>query len=139
AAQLETGLVKKKTGEWRIVFDYRKVNKQMVPDLYPIPNIWALLQKAAGCRYYTCLDLNWGFWNVPLTEECRKYTAFITPFGLFEYNVIPFGIRNSPGEFQRAMDLALAEHLAKDNVLCYIDDIILYGDELESHFKLLSN
>jgi len=58
-----------------------------------------LLQRA-GRHYYTCLDLNWGFWNVPIDEETRKYMAFVTPFGLFEYNVIPFGVKNSPGEFE---------------------------------------
>src|SRR5699024_9289140 len=121
-SQLETGairpsnsewssrphMVMKKTGEWRVVFDYRKVNQQMIPDNYPIPNVSTLLQRAAGYGIYTCLDLNWGFWNVPIAESSKKYTAFVSPFGLYEYNVIPFGVKNSPGEFQRAMDKVLA-------------------------------
>ncbi|EZG58531.1 RNA-directed DNA polymerase, partial [Gregarina niphandrodes] len=99
--------VKKKTGEWRCVLDYRRVNQSMTTDSYPLPRIWDHLRTTANHQHFTTLDMNSGFWNVPIAEESKRLTAFITPFGLFEFIVIPFGIKNSPAEFQRAMDICL--------------------------------
>ena len=128
--------VKKQTGEWRMVLDYRPVNKVMESDAYPLPLIWENLQKAAHHRYYTTLDANWGFWNVPLEEESMQYTAIVTYRGTFEYTVIPFGIKNSPGEFQRAMNV-LFESVTNKGVLVYVDDIVIFADTLEEHDRLL--
>lgn len=114
--------VVKKTGDLRIVLDYRRVNDQMVTDAYFIPRAWDNLQRAAGHSFYICLDMYWGFWNVPLHEDSKKFTAFVTPSGMFEFNVVPFGIKNSPGEFQRAMDSTFKKQLGK-NCLCYIDHL----------------
>lgn len=119
--------VGKKNGSKRLCFDYRDLNKKMVPDSYPLPLLWPLLQEVAGHKWYVTLDLNWGFWNVPLEEESKQYTAVITHKGTFEFNVIPFGIRNSPGEFQRAMDIIFSD-LYPRNVRCYIDDIVIFGN-----------
>ncbi|EZG42639.1 putative polymerase polyprotein, partial [Gregarina niphandrodes] len=106
--------VKKKTGEWRCVIDYRRLNASMVADSYPLPRIWDHLRRAAGKKYYCTLDTNSGFWNVPIEEGSKPLTAFITPTGLFEFNVIPFGIKNSPAEFQRAMDACFEPLLGDD-------------------------
>lgn len=128
--------VKKKNGKWRMALDYRPLNKQMVRDAYPLPLIWDELQQAANHLWYTSLDLQWGFWNVPLAEECKAYTAIVMYRGTFEFNVIPFGIKNSPGEFQRAMDW-LFSCLREAGVLCYIDDIIIFEGSWERHLCLL--
>ena len=80
--------------------------------------------------------MNKGFWNVPIEEGCRHLTAFITPFGLYEFNIIPFGIKNSPAEFQRAMDQAFAPILG-ENAFCYVDDIVFCGNTYEELFKSL--
>ena len=128
--------VPKKTGERRWLLDYRPLNASMVPDSYPLPLIWDNLRAVAGHQYYITLDMNAGFWNVPIEEGCKHLTAFITPIGLYEFNVIPFGIRNSPAEFQRAMDMAFAPVLG-DNVYCYIDDIVLCADDLNELFVTL--
>ena len=122
--------VKKKTGEWRCVLDYRRLNNELLSDSYPIPRVWDNLRRAAGRKLYTTVDMNAGFWNVPIEEGCKHLTAFVTPFGTFEFNVIPFGIKNSPPEFQRAMDLTFAPLLG-DNAFVYIDDIVICGDEFE--------
>ncbi|EZG42721.1 putative KRAB-A domain protein [Gregarina niphandrodes] len=74
--------------------------------------------------------MNSGFWNVPIAEESKHLTAFITPFGLLEFNVIPFGIKD-PAEFQRAMDMVFEEVL-DDRTLCYINDIIIATDTVPS-------
>ena len=103
--------VRKKTGEYRMCLDYRKLNKRMKADAYPLPLIWENLQKAAGHKWYNCLDCNWGFWNIPLEESSKEYTAFITNKGSFEFNVLPFGIKNSPGECQRAVGMDIHIYL----------------------------
>lgn len=128
--------VKKKTGEWRCVIDYRRLNEAMVSDSYPIPRVWDNLRRASGRKYYVTMDMNSGFWNVPIEEGCRHLTAFVTPFGTFEFNVVPFGIKNSPSEFQRAMDMAFAPILG-DQAFVYIDDIVLCGDTFEEVYALV--
>ncbi|EZG43032.1 RNA-directed DNA polymerase [Gregarina niphandrodes] len=74
------------------------------------------------------LDMNSGFWNVPIEKGCKHLTAFITPIVLFEFNIVPFGIKNSPARFQRAMDTCFAP-TPSDDVFCYIDDVIMCGND----------
>ena len=127
--------IKKPDGTWRMCFDYRRLNKFMVFDAYPIPRVWDLVKSLVEYKYYTILDANWGFWNLKLSDESKPYTAFITPWGLFEWTVLPFGIKNSPGEFQRAMDFALRE--IKDYINVYIDDMFFGSSGMKQHLKQL--
>ncbi|EZG43249.1 RNA-directed DNA polymerase [Gregarina niphandrodes] len=108
----------------------------MTADSYPLPRIWDHLRAATGRQHFTTLDMNSGFWNVPIAEESKHLTAFITPFGLFEFNVTPFGLKNSPAEFQRAMDMVFEEVL-DDRTLCYIDDIIIATDTVPEMMQRL--
>nr|ABV45229.1 unknown [Ascogregarina taiwanensis] len=119
---------KKKDGGWRLCLDYRRLNAQMESDRYPIPLFWQQIQEAAHHRWYICLDINWGFWNLPLKEDSREFTAFLTHRGAFEFRVLLFGVKNSPSEFQRMMDGVLSEFYNK-GVLCYIDDIIIFAND----------
>ena len=128
--------VQKKDGGWRMAIDYRRVNQQLKFDAYPIPLVWDNLQSVAGHRYYTCLDGMWGFWNVPLEEASKEVTTLLTHFGNYEFNVIPFGIKNSPGEFQRAMDNLFGD-MYYEGLLCYIDDIVVYSNDWETHKRLV--
>lgn len=126
----------KKNGQWRIAIDYRDVNKQLITDAYPMPNIWEITQEAAGKGYLSKLDCQWGFWNVPISEKSRQCTAFTTASGLYEFLVLPFGIKNSPGGFQRAMDRIFG-HLFKRGVAIYIDDIVIFTVTFDEHLILL--
>ena len=128
--------VTKKDGGWRLCLDYRPLNNRMKGDAYPIPLLWSNVQKAAGNQYYICLDCNWGYWNVPLSEGSKQYTALITHKGTFEFNVLPFGIKTSGSWFQRAIDNVLG-HLYHKGVLSYIDDIIIFGNSIEEVLALL--
>lgn len=130
--------VMKKTGVWRVVIDYRELNKRIKADSYPLPLIQEILQESAGHRYYIRLDLNWGFWNLPLEESAKEQTAFITHKGLFQFNVIPFSMRNSPAEFQRCID-AIFGHLLHRNIKIYIDDIILFSDSFDELCELFED
>ncbi|EZG49000.1 putative retrovirus polyprotein [Gregarina niphandrodes] len=100
----------------------------MVADSYPVPRTWDHLRRAAGQRYHCCtLDMNSGFWNVPIKEGCKALTAFITPIGLFE----SIRHKNSPAEFQRSIDSCFAPLLG-ENAFCYIDDIVICGQDFDS-------
>lgn len=106
----------------------------MKGDPYPLPYIMDLCRQAAGHKYYTALDCKNGFWNVKLDPESRPLTAFITHVGLFEFTVLPFGIKNSPAECQRALDFAL-QHV--NQCTRYVDDIVIYDDDLQEHLNRL--
>src|SRR5262249_40475336 len=110
--------------------------RRMKPDAYPLPLLWDNVKMAAHHRWYTCLDCTWGFWNIPLEEAAKEYTAFVTHKGIFEFQVLPFGIRNSPGIFQRAMDGIFGD-LYDKGVLTYVDDIIIFTDTKEDHYAKL--
>ncbi|XP_068250710.1 uncharacterized protein [Palaemon carinicauda] len=96
-------LVKKENGQDRLCFDYRKVNDLTVADNFPLPRIEDCIDKIGNAKYISKLDLLKGYWQVPLTENAREISAFITPEGLFECKVMPFGMRNAASTFQRMM------------------------------------
>ena len=118
-----------------MALDYRRLNEQMVFDCYPLPHLWEMLQSLIGYKYYTCLDANWGFWNLPVGEESRKYTAITSPWGLYEFTVLPFGIKNSPGEFQRVMDFCFKN--VSDFLHIYIDDMSYGTHDWDNHMTKL--
>jgi transposase InsO family protein len=128
--------VKKSNGDWRLTVDYRRVNQQMVPDVYPLAHLWTRLAEAGGYAYYSVLDLQNGFFNIPLAEQCRQYTGILTHIGVFEFTVLPFGLRNSPAEFQRCMDEVLVEFMNK-GVFCFVDDIVIYSNDMGDHINTL--
>ena len=97
-------LVRKKDGTLRFCVDYHKLNEVTRKDAYPLPRIDDTLSTLAGSRWFTTLDLLSGYWQVEVAEEDRAKTAFCTMEGLFEFNVMPFGLYNAPATFQRLMD-----------------------------------
>ena len=127
-------LVPKKDGSWRLVIDYRRLNKQTVPDRFPMPVINEVLSQLGGATIFSSLDLMSGYWQLPLTEESKPLTAFSSHCEHLEFNVLPFGLTNAPLAFMRTMLQVLGNI---KNVLIYIDDIIIFSDNLESHFKTL--
>ncbi|KMQ86146.1 pol polyprotein [Lasius niger] len=123
-------LVKRGPGHWRICGDYRQLNRVTVPDKYPIPHIQDFSQQLHGCILFSTLDLTRAYHQIPVTERDKEKTALITPFGLYEFNVMPFGLRNAAQTFQRLMDTVLR---GLEFCFCYIDDILIASQSEEQH------
>lgn len=128
-------IVKKKTGEDRICVDFRKLNSNTTKDRYPLPNIEDSLQRLSNNKYFTVLDLASGYYQIPVNENSRKYTSFVTPDGQFEFNRMPFGLSNAPAVFQRLMNRFCSK--LKDSVVPYLDDLILASRTIPEGIKLL--
>ena len=117
----------RKGESWRLCVDYRRLNELIVRPAYPLPLPDHLRSVLAGKCYFCKLDLKSGFMQVPLAEESVRFTAFTTPFGLFEFTRLPFGLTNSPPDFQAALDRTLAD-LRFFACVLYVDDILVFGE-----------
>ena len=127
-------LVPKKDGGWRPCVDYRALNSITISDRYPMPVLRDVLHNLGGKRVFSSLDLLSGYWQVGLDQASKQYTAFSTHSGHFEFNVMPFGLTNSPLTFVRLMD-TIFKDLKNVSVLTYLDDIIIFSNSLEDHFR----
>ncbi len=123
-------MVKKADGSWRPCGDYRLLNLQTTPDRYTCPNIGDLTSRLRGCTVFSKLDLRKGYHQVPVRPEDVPKTAVITPFGLFEYVRMPFGLRNAGQTFQRMMDSILQ---GLDYCFVYLDDVLVASSDHEQH------
>lgn len=124
-------LVRKKDGTVRICQDYRKLNQQIIKDRYPLPLIEDQLDRLQGSLVYSTLDLRNGFFHVPVEEESRKYTSFITPTAQYEFNKTPFGLCNSPSTFQRFINQVFKDHIKNGILLTYMDDLVILAQNEE--------
>lgn len=97
-------LVGKPDGTQRFCTDYRRVNALSKPDSFPLPRIEDCVDQVGSANFVSKFDLLKGYWQVPLTPRAQEISSFITPFGLFSYSVMSFGLRNAPATFQRLMN-----------------------------------
>ena len=129
-------LVTKKDGTTRFCVDYRKVNTLTQKDAYLLPRIDETLDALSGSQLFSTLDLASGYWQVEVEKNDRPKTAFCTTEGLFEFQVMPFGLCNAPATFQRLMNLILSG-LQWNCCLVYLDDIIVHGNNFQEHLHNL--
>ena len=125
-------LVRKKDGTLRVCVDYRQVNKDTVPDRYPMPRVDELVD-AIGRRkgkYFTTLDLMKGYHQVKMDEQSKPKTAFTCHQGLYHYRRMPFGLTNAPATFQRLMN-KLFSGKGWEQVFVYLDDILIVSASFE--------
>lgn len=128
---------RKDGGQPRMCVDYRKLNKALVQNSYPLPNIQDLLASFKGAQVYSVLDLKSGYYQIPLDPKDRQKTAFICPFGLFEFNKLPFGLSTAPSWFQELMHKVLGDSLYV-YALVYLDDIIIFSNNHDEHIQHLN-
>ena len=128
--------VKKKDGSLRLVQDYRKLNDMTIKNKYPLPLISELVNQLRGAKYFTKLDVRWGFNNVRIKEGDEWKAAFRTNRGLYEPLVMFFGLTNSPATFQTMMNDIFADMISEGVVVVYLDDILIFTKDLDEHRKI---
>ena len=128
-------LLPKPDGTFRTCTNYRKVNSVTKTDTFPIPRIDDCIDNIGQAKYVRKIDLPKGFWQIPLTNRAKEISAFVTPDGLYQYKVIPFGMKNSIATFQRLVN-SLIFNLA--GCKACIDDAI-FSEEWERHLQTIRN
>ena len=124
-------LITKKDGTIRFCVDYRKLNEVTIKDAYPLPRIDECLDALSGAQWFSTMDLQSGFWQVPLaTESDRHKTAFITGMGLYHFTILSFGLTNAPACFQRLMEDVL-RGLQWEQCVLFMDDTIVPSTTFE--------
>ncbi|KAH7702632.1 pol polyprotein [Aphelenchoides avenae] len=126
-------LVKKANGSYRFVCDYRGINAQIAPQAFVLPNIQTLVDMCAGKKVYTTVDFSQAYHQIRIYEPHAYRSAFVTEFGLFQWTVCPYGMKNSGETFNRMM-----QELAKQmsfRLLCFVDDVILCSASIEEHLE----
>ena len=127
-------LVPKPNGKVRLCTDFRKLNSVTVKDSFPLPRIDDILDAIGSSKFLTQIDMLKGYYQIPLSDNAKQMSAFITPFGLFQYERLPFGMCNAPATFQR-----MVNHLIHDleGVYGYLDDIVVVSDTWSDHVAKL--
>ena len=115
--------------------NFKKVNSLSKFDAYPMPRIEEIISRLGPSKYITKLDLCKGYWQVPLSERSKQYTAFSTPLGLYQFKYLPFGLHGAPATFQRMMDRLLKGK--EEYGAAYMDDLVVFSSEFDEHLEHL--
>ena len=126
--------VRKKDNSLRLCIDYRALNKKTLASQRPIPRIQETLDRLMGNTWFSCLDQGKAYHHEFVKPECRALTAFITPWSLYEWVRIPFGLSQCPGAFQTFMEETLWD-LRDKTCIPYLDDVLVYSPDLKSHLE----
>jgi transposase InsO family protein len=129
-------LAAKPNGGTRVCVDYRALNKITKKDAYPLPRIDESFSQFHGARFFTTFDLLSGYWQIAMDDASREKTAFSTRYGHYEWLVLPFGVANGPGGFQKRVNRLLAKYVDVF-VIVYMDDILIYSKTLREHIEHL--
>ncbi len=125
---------KKSDGSLRMCIDYRELNQQTKINRYPLPNIQDLFDLIGKAKYYTKLDLKSGYHQIRMSKGSIEITGFCTPYGHYEWLVMPFGLSNAPSTFQFIMNDILKEYL-NVFVVVYLDDILIFSETEVDHIN----
>lgn len=122
----------------RLCCDYRKINNIAKNDSEPIPRIDAVLDQLVNARVFSKLDLTSGYWHIKLHDEDTEKLAFTSNYGLFEWTRMPFGYKNAPGAFNRAIRRILNKHKVQ-YAINYFDDIVIFSQNFNDHIQHLKH
>lgn len=128
--------VPKKDGGKRMVLDYQAINAVTVDDRQPLPLVQDVIDRLSNKKFFSVLDIAWGFWQVPMDPEDIPKTAFSTLDGHYEWVCMPMGLKGAPATFQRIIQIALGDLLFECSIN-YMDDVIVYSDTLDDHLNHL--
>lgn len=127
-------LVKKRNSDYRFCVDYRKLNQITKSDRYPLPRIDDTLDLLGGSSFYSTIDMRSGYHQIPVKKKDREKLAFLCSQGLFEWRVLPFGLKCAPAAFQRCVD-AVMSGAKWFHVVVYIDDLCAFSKTFEAHLE----
>ena len=128
-------VVKEPNNKLRLCVNYQGLNKESEVEEHPMPRVDDVVASMSGCRYFTHLDVRRGFWHMPIAEEDRDKTTFVTPWGkCYRFTRCPFGLVNAPAAYQRAMDTAFA---GIEGCRMYMDDNYTYSQRWDTHIDTL--
>lgn len=122
--------------KWRLVIDYRQLNKKLIGDKFPLPRLDDILDQLGRAKWFSVVDLVSGFHQIPLDVNSRDVTSFSTNNGSFRFTRLPFGLKVSPNSFQRMMSLAFAG-ITPEKAFLYMDDLIVIGCSKQHHLTNL--
>ncbi|KAA0038027.1 Enzymatic polyprotein [Cucumis melo var. makuwa] len=125
----------KERGVPRLVINYKPLNKVLKWIRYPIPNRQDLLKRITLAKVFSKFDMKSGFWQIQIHPSDRYKTTFNVPFGQFQWNVMPFGLKNAPSEFQKIMNDIFNQY--QEFTIVYIDDVLVFSNTVDQHFKHL--
>ena len=130
--------VRKKDGTTRYAVDYRQLNSACIPDAYPLPRIGDTLDKLSQKGVFSTLDASSAYWTIPLHKDSRELTAFSTPWGLYQWRVLPFGLMNAGSVYSRFIARVLEEGgTDPEKTSSYLDDAIIGTKETREHVEEL--
>ena len=125
-------LVEKSDKSPQCCTDFRKVNAVTKLDSYPLPRVEECVDQVGAAKYVSKFDLLKGYWQVPLTPSAQEISAFITPYGLFSYTIMGFGLRNALATFQRLKNMVVN---GLEGCAVYLDDVVIYSNTWEDHLS----
>lgn len=129
-------VVKKKSGGWRVVNDFRALNKiTKYRDHHPLPLIEEILSKLGGAKFFTTCDLFSGYYQIPLRDQDKDKTGFLVKNGHYRFEVMPQGIANAPADFVKLMGMTLRD--VRNFSMAYLDDILIFSTTFEEHLSHL--
>ncbi|UYV65862.1 K02A2.6-like [Cordylochernes scorpioides] len=129
-----TVIAGKPNGDIRLCVDLSRLNEHVQHEVHPMPVVEHMLGQLGEARFFSKLEANSGFHQIPLSPDCQHLTTFITPFGRYKFCRMPFRISLAPEYFQKVMSIILQ---GMDGVMCYLDDILIFASDSKTHARIL--